>query len=252
MKLTERYQSEFDDFLLVHPPGYFAPLVAELSATTGIRNKKVLEFGCGTGALLQELVKDEPAELTGVDISQTALDRARELLGPAHANVRLWRGDLAQAPAELTGQDVVVTHSTLQYIPQLRDAVAGIYAVLRPGGMFFGTTEHKSKFDVLNGVQWLGFSLVPRFVRRRFHWLVGPLLRLLNRRIPADDILEGKSRYLGIPAVNCLSPQEIRDLFASVGFRSVEVRPAPRLDENSVPHHLVIAIKPADPSASGS
>ncbi len=244
MKLTDRYQSEFDDFLLVHPPGYFVPLVAELSATTDIRNRMVLEFGCGTGALLQELIKHAPAELTGVDISQLALDRARELLGAAHANVRFWCGDLARPPAELTGQDIVVTHSTLQYIPQIKDAVAGIYTVLRPGGVFFGTTENKSKFDVLNGVQWLSFSLTPRFVRRRFHWLVGPLLRLLNRKIPADDILKGKSRYLGIPAVNCLSSQEIHDLFASVGFRSIEVRAAPRLDENSVPHHLVIAIKP--------
>ena len=251
MKLTERYQSEFDDFLLVHPPGYFVPLVNELSAVADVFNRKVLELGCGTGALLQELIKHEPLELTGVDTSTRALDSARELLGPACGNIRLWCGDISQPPAELIGQDLVVSHSTLQYIPRLRESVAGIYAVLRPGGMFFGTAEHKSKFSVLNVAQWLGFLLVPRFVRRRFHWVVGPLLGLLNRRIPVDDTLEGKSRYLGIPAVNCLSPHEICDLFASVGFHPSEVRRAPRLDVNSVPHHLVIAIKPVERSASG-
>lgn len=173
------------------------------------------------------------------------------MLGPACRNLRLWCCDIAHPPPELIGQDLVVTHSTLQYIPRLRESVAGIYSVLRPGGIFFGTAEDKSKFSMLNAAQWFGFSLVPRFARRRFHWVVGPLLGLLKRRIQADEILKGKSRYLGIPAVNCLSAREIRDLFASVGFHPVEVRRAPRLDVNSVPHHLVIATRPLERSTGG-
>ena len=241
MKCEERYRAEFDDFLLIHPGGYFEPLVREIRQHSGLAGKRILELGCGTGALLSELDKHQPGMLTGVDVSQTAIDQARALL-PAH--IVLQCCNIEQPPGDLGSQDLVVSHSVLQYVPDLPALLSAVFNVLRPGGLFVGTLEHKSRLDALNLVQWLGFMITPRFVRRRYHWIVKPMLRFMNRDIPSRDILEGKSRYLGIPAVNCLSAQEVREKFEAAGFRVVDVRTAPRLDQNSVPHHLVIATKP--------
>jgi magnesium-protoporphyrin O-methyltransferase len=66
------------------------------------RDKTVLELGCGRGALLMELVKAGVARATGVDLSPSAIDVARDRFERAQLaeRVDLSVGDAARIPLE--------------------------------------------------------------------------------------------------------------------------------------------------------
>lgn len=93
---------------------------------------RVLDVGCGTGALLAALARHSPrARLAGVDLTAAMLDVAGRQLG---ADV-----DLRQAPAEAlpfgdAAFDVVVSASVLHFIRRPEAALREMRRVLRPGG----------------------------------------------------------------------------------------------------------------------
>lgn len=98
----------------------------------------VLELGCGTGRLLGALAARRPMWLlTGVDISERIIDRARAR--EDLRNVALWVGDgRTIPPAAGDGFDAVYSMGLFQHLPA--DACAGyvreVARVLRPGGRF--------------------------------------------------------------------------------------------------------------------
>jgi len=93
---------------------------------------RVLDVGCGTGALLQQLALSCPtALLCGVDPVAEMLDVARRRLP---ANVQLREGWAESLPFEDGEFDAVVSCSTLHYIREPMRALQEMRRVLRPGG----------------------------------------------------------------------------------------------------------------------
>jgi SAM-dependent methyltransferase len=97
---------------------------------------RVLEIGCGTGAVSRLLAQwPGVAQVIGVDPSPVFIAKAR-MLADGLANLAFAEGDgraLAFAEAAF---DVVVTHQTLSHVPQPERLVAEAFRVLRPGGWF--------------------------------------------------------------------------------------------------------------------
>jgi SAM-dependent methyltransferase len=92
---------------------------------------RVLEVGCGTGAVTRDLAaRPGVAEAIGVDPSPVLLARARELGG----GVSYVEGDGRGLPLEDASVDLVVLHTTLCHIPGPERALAEASRVLRPGG----------------------------------------------------------------------------------------------------------------------
>jgi SAM-dependent methyltransferase len=92
---------------------------------------RVLEVGCGTGAVTRDLAaRPGVAEAIGVDPSPVLLARARELGG----GVSYVEGDARALPLEDASLDLVVLHTTLCHIPEPEQALAEASRVLRPGG----------------------------------------------------------------------------------------------------------------------
>lgn len=88
---------------------------------------RVLDVGCGTGAITRELARwPGVAEVTGIDLSPTFLARARALDPPA--NVRFVEGDARTLPIADNSVDAVVFHTTLCHVPAPRPPCA------RPSG----------------------------------------------------------------------------------------------------------------------
>jgi ubiquinone/menaquinone biosynthesis C-methylase UbiE len=95
-------------------------------------HERVLDVGCGTGALLAALAERAPeAGLSGIDLSPEMLKVARLRLGE--------RAELHQARAERlpfadNGFDLVVSTSVLHYLADASAALLEMRRVLKPGG----------------------------------------------------------------------------------------------------------------------
>ncbi|OFZ53968.1 MAG: hypothetical protein A2428_16340 [Bdellovibrionales bacterium RIFOXYC1_FULL_54_43] len=235
---------EFDDFALVHPRDYFAPLTALLQADVDLTGKVVLEFGCGTGAWILSLEELSAKSVAGIDISAEAIKAAQQAAKKkGHSAVRFLNADISRENVDLPPPDLIISHSVLQYVVDLEQVVRRLFSLLAAGGRIFVTLEKKSRMDPLNWVQWFNFLLVPVAIRRRFHYIIRILLPDAARKNP-PEVLEAKSRYLGIPAVQFLTAGRLKKVFEAAGFQEVSVSLAPGLDPHSVPHYLIRASKP--------
>jgi ubiquinone/menaquinone biosynthesis C-methylase UbiE len=95
---------------------------------------KVLEIGCGTGAVSRTLAQwPGVAQVTGVDPSAVFIAKARAL---AHdiPNLSFEEGDGRSLAFDAAAFDVVVVHQTLSHVPQPERLVAEAFRVLRPRG----------------------------------------------------------------------------------------------------------------------
>jgi SAM-dependent methyltransferase len=95
---------------------------------------RVLEIGCGTGAVTRLLAgRPEVAEAVGVDPSPVFVAKAGELATDL-GNVVFEQGDGRSLRFSAGDFDVVVVHTTLCHIPQPDLVLAEAARVLRPGG----------------------------------------------------------------------------------------------------------------------
>ncbi|WP_410620565.1 3' terminal RNA ribose 2'-O-methyltransferase Hen1 [Amycolatopsis sp. cmx-8-4] len=104
-----------------------------LAALRAAGAQRVLDLGCGPGALLRVLEK-EPSftEIVGVDVSSSALDIAEKRL-KHHSRVTLRQSALTYADPALAGYDAavlmeVVEHVDEERLPALEHAVFGVAA----------------------------------------------------------------------------------------------------------------------------
>lgn len=147
---------------------------AVLAALKGSGARRVLDLGCGEGALLRDLVR-EPSftEVLGVDVSSRALAVAERRLhldtlsDRARERIALRQSSLTYADAELAGYDAavlmeVVEHLEEDRLPALEQAV---FEAARPGAVV--VTTPNSEYNVLFE------SLAPNAFRHpdhRFEW----------------------------------------------------------------------------------
>lgn len=133
-----------------------AMLDTYLSDITFPEGARVLEVGCGTGAVARALAGwPGVAEVVGIDPSPLFLTKAREL-GANQMNLSFEEGDGRSLPFEDGSFDVVVFHTVLCHVPGPEGALAEVHRVLRPSGwlaIFDGdyttTTVSTGEFDPL-------------------------------------------------------------------------------------------------------
>jgi len=113
----------------------------------GFRGETLLEVGCGIGTDLVRFARGG-ALVTGVDLSQTAIDMARknfELHGLAPVELRVANAE-ALPFADATF-DHVYGHGVIQYTADPAQLIRECHRVLKPGGTGI--------FMVYNRVSWL-------------------------------------------------------------------------------------------------
>jgi ubiquinone/menaquinone biosynthesis C-methylase UbiE len=115
---------------------------AAMMAEPGIRD--VLDVGCNRGSiefLFHSLFSDTAGtkRIAGVDVSEKAIDQARELSLP-NCSFRSYDG--SRLPYESGEFDLVVLVEVLEHVPNKRELLAEIFRVLRRGGCLFLTTPN--------------------------------------------------------------------------------------------------------------
>lgn len=111
-----------------------AALARSLVARVPVRRgERILDVGCGNGAVIRALARELGAAGTGVDLDPDQIARAEAALAPGEP-VRFLRADGTALPFDAGAFDVAMTLHATHHVPLWRDALAELVRVLRPGG----------------------------------------------------------------------------------------------------------------------
>jgi predicted TPR repeat methyltransferase len=144
--LFNEYAEQFDDHLQ-NTLAYKAPteLVELMSGLIDSRETlRVLDLGCGTGLVAQAL-QPRRVEITGVDLSEKMLEKARA----RNLYARLYNEDvLARMKAEPNAcQDIITSADVFIYVGKLDEVVAQAARLLVSGGVFAFSVEDLTKMS---------------------------------------------------------------------------------------------------------
>lgn len=108
---------------------------------------KILDVSCGTGELLLTLWKQGKRNLSGIDLSENMLEKARKKL-PAEINLR--QGEAERLPFAQDSFAYVISTEAFHHYPQQKKALEEMRRVTKKGGKvavvdinFFGNFLHR-------------------------------------------------------------------------------------------------------------
>ncbi len=202
MEAVERFDSETMRGGLLE-----AEHVARYSwAAALVRDKRVLDAGCGTGYGSVLLAQAGAAEVVGVDIDADALEVARRSLPES---VTLETADVLALPAELGEFDVIVCFEVIEHTDEPDRVLDQLAGTLRPSGILVisspnrdvyppGNPYHKHEFRP----EELAEALAARFphvrILRQQDWLATGIFdnddfaRLDALRVPVAKAVAGE------------------------------------------------------------
>ncbi|MGI9860245.1 class I SAM-dependent methyltransferase [Moorella naiadis] len=134
-EVFDRKAGDYDDWYL-RPLGALVdrvekePIYAYLDPYAG---EHILDVGCGTGNFSLELAR-RGVKVTGIDISDPMLARAREKAADAGLAVEFLHADAMNLPFANNTFDKIVSVTALEFAPDLKVVLAESYRVLKPGG----------------------------------------------------------------------------------------------------------------------
>jgi len=142
-----------------------------LEVANVVAPRRILEVGCGTGRNLMQLCRLFPtAEVTGVDLAEAMLERARRVTAPYSRRVRLV-GRAYDAPMAATpGFDLVLfSYALSMFNPGFENALAAARRDLIPGGYLAVVDFHDTRRRAF--ADWMSVNHV------RMNGQLRPLLR---------------------------------------------------------------------------
>ncbi len=145
--MTEHYPQNLIDILqAIWGEGFLSPggpeEVARALEGHDIAGASVLDIGCGAGGVDLALVRGHGAGyVTGIDVEDGVLTRARELVAAAGLAgriglVKVWPGPMPFPPGSF---DVVFSKDSIVHIPDKQMLMEEVARVLKPGGRFLAS-----------------------------------------------------------------------------------------------------------------
>lgn len=105
-----------------------------------LRNKHVLDLGCGFGWHCRYAREQQASSVTGIDISRNMLQKAREYTDdPFISYVEMPIEDIHFSDSQF---DVVISSLAFHYIKSFDSICKKVYGYLKPGGTFVFSVEH--------------------------------------------------------------------------------------------------------------
>ena len=138
---TREFFDDLDDYRF--DKLHYLPALVDFN---GYRGRQLLEVGCGIGTDLVRFARGG-AVVTGVDLSSTAIDLARQNFALHDVTARLEVANGEALPFADDSFDVVYGHGVIQYTADPATLLAECHRVLRPGG--------QAIFMVYNRISWL-------------------------------------------------------------------------------------------------
>jgi ubiquinone/menaquinone biosynthesis C-methylase UbiE len=130
---------------------------------------EVLEVAPGPGYLSIEMARRAPFRVTGLDISRTMAEIARENAAAAGVTIDFRQGDVSAMPFAGESFDLVVSQAAFKNFRRPVDALDEIHRVLRRGGraVIQDMRREASTADIAREVKSQGLGLLNGFITRR-------------------------------------------------------------------------------------
>jgi len=166
------------------------------------RNKDVLEIGVGMGADHLEWVKSGPKSLTGIDLTDRAVEFTRARLAFYGFVPQVQVGDAEALPFADNSFDLVFSYGVLHHTPDTAQAIREIHRVLRPGGTCRVMIYHKHCM--------VGYMLWTRY-------------GLLALR-PFRSLNDIYAHHLESPGTKAFTVREARQMFSDFSSVAVDIK----------------------------
>lgn len=139
----------YDELMESVPYRMWASYYLLLLAQQDVHPKRLLDVCCGTGAMC-ELLEDEGFDLTGFDLSEPMIERAREKANTRGSSTRFFVADAAEVDLGETFDAAFSFFDSLNYIVDplaLQGAFHRVAAHLPPGGSWIFDLNTEYAFE---------------------------------------------------------------------------------------------------------
>jgi len=126
-----------------------------LVSDRNIKNKVILDVGCGFGWCEYNFLQKGVKKIVGLDLTNDAKEALKQLDSDRFSFVQ---GSALKLPFKDNYFDTVVTWEVIEHVPKGKELkmLREIRRVLKPGGTFYLSTPHKSFIStVLDPAWWL-------------------------------------------------------------------------------------------------
>ena len=96
-------------------------------------NSEVLDFGCGIGSSLEKVIKFNPKKITGIDISEVSIRKAKNKVKETESEIELLVDNCEQTKFNSNNFDIVYGTGILHHL-NMSMCLDEIKRVLKPGG----------------------------------------------------------------------------------------------------------------------
>lgn len=142
---------QLDDYQLLFNRQAVRTCLQHLNQTS-----KILDCGIGTGAFSLALLDtvDQPAHVSGVDISYPMLTHSRQVLEKRCATLDLRRGDISRLPFADNSFDAVIFAHVLEHMANPVETLREMVRVLKPDAPLIGSVTRRGLGQVLLSMRW--------------------------------------------------------------------------------------------------
>lgn len=191
MYFYESFASEFDSKMNMYDTNKRIEIIYnDFLANEDLKNKKVLDAGCGTG-WFSKAAAERGASVTSMDLGENLLAEVAK-----KCNSERVVGSILEIPFPENTFDFVVSSEVIEHTPDPYKALHEIYRVLKPGGTMVLSTPNKFWYWSL----WIAEKLKLRPYQGLENW--SGFYQLKNEAIKAGFKVENLRGLHIIPFVH--------------------------------------------------
>ncbi|WHT47548.1 class I SAM-dependent methyltransferase [Sporosarcina thermotolerans] len=117
----------------------------------GLKNRRIIDIGCGTGLLSVKLAK-AGADVTGIDLSADMLEVAKKRANALSMPIQFIEQPMQEIEGTPEYDGAVIAIDSLNYLPDRESVLQtfkGIHSILKNGGLLMFDVHSTFKTDVI-------------------------------------------------------------------------------------------------------